>query len=318
MTKKAFITGVSGQDGSLLAEVLLGKGYEVYGLMKETSSKDNLETILENKNFNLIYGDLLNNDLICFLLRAFQFDEIYNLASQSNIRLSYNNPLLTFNVTLIGTLVLLENIKKHSPKSKMFQAGSSAMFGTSIDEDGFQRETTLFNPISPYASSKLFAHNICCNYRTNDNLFISNGILYNHESLKSKTLSGIINVVIENAIDIKKGKISTFHIPNLDICIDWGHALDYVEGMWKILQQDKPSDYIISSGKSFNIRYICNYVFNKLDLNYEDYITTDDNNILTPVLIGDSSKLKGLGWKPKYSINRMLDEIINFQTLKQN
>jgi GDPmannose 4,6-dehydratase len=307
MTKKAFITGVSGQDGSLLAEVLLSKGYEVYGLMKETSSKDNLENVLTNKNFNLIYGDLLNNDLICFLLRAFQFDEIYNLASQSNIRLSYNNPLLTFNVTLIGTLVLLENIKKHSPKSKMFQAGSSAMFGTSIDEDGFQRETTLFNPISPYASSKLFAHNICCNYRTNDNLFISNGILYNHESLKSKTLSGIINVVIENAIDIKKGKISTFHIPNLDICIDWGHALDYVEGMWKILQQDKPSDYIISSGKSFNIRYICNYVFNKLDLNYEDYITTDDNNILTPVLIGDSSKLKGLGWKPKYSIDRMLD-----------
>jgi GDPmannose 4,6-dehydratase len=316
MTKKAFITGVSGQDGSLLAEVLLDKGYEVYGLMKETSSKDNLETILENKNFNIIYGDLLNNDLICFLLRTFQFDEIYNLASQSNIRLSYNNPLLTFNVTLIGTLVLLENIKKHSQKSKMFQAGSSAMFGTSIDEDGFQRETTLFNPISPYASSKLFAHNICCNYRTNDNLFISNGILYNHESLKSKTLSGIINVVIENAIDIKKGKISTFHIPNLDICIDWGHALDYVEGMWKILQQDKPSDYIISSGKSFNIRYICNYVFNKLDLNYEDYITTDDNNTPTPVLIGDSSKLKGLGWKPKYSIDGILDEILNYQLTK--
>ena len=316
MTKKAFITGVSGQDGSLLAEVLLGKGYEVYGLMKETSSKDNLETIIENKNFNLIYGDLLNNDLICFLLRAFQFDEIYNLASQSNIRLSYNNPLLTFNVTLIGTLVLLENIKKHSPKSKMFQAGSSAMFGTSIDEDGFQRETTLFNPISPYASSKLFAHNICCNYRTNDNLFISNGILYNHESLKSKTLSGVINVIVKNAIDIKEGRMNTFHIPNLDICIDWGHALDYVEGMWKILQQDKPSDYIISSGKSFNIKYVCNYVFNKLDLNYEDYITTDDNNTPTPVLIGDSSKLKGLGWKPKYSIERILDEILNYQLTK--
>jgi len=316
MTKKAFITGVSGQDGSLLAEVLLGKGYEVYGLMKETSSKDNLETILENKNFNLIYGDLLNNDLICFLLRAFQFDEIYNLASQSNIRLSYNNPLLTFNVTLIGTLVLLENIKKHSPKSKMFQAGSSAMFGTSIDEDGFQRETTLFNPISPYASSKLFAHNICCNYRTNDNLFISNGILYNHESLKSKTLSGVVNVVIKNAIDIKKGKMDKFHIPNLDICIDWGHALDYVEGMWLILQQDKSSDYIISSGKSFNIKYVCNYVFNKLNLNYEDYITTDDNNAPTPVLIGDSSKIKGLGWKPKYSIEKILDEILNYQLTK--
>ena len=314
--KKAFITGVSGQDGSLLAEFLLNKGYEVYGLMKETSSKDNLEHILENKKFNLIYGDLLNNDLICFLLRTFQFDEIYNLASQSNIRLSYSNPLLTFNVTLIGTLILLENIKKHSPKSKMFQAGSSAMFGTSIDKDGFQRETTLFNPISPYASSKLFAHNICCNYRTNDNLFISNGILYNHESLKSKTLLGVVNVIIKNAVDIKEGRTDKFHIPNLDISIDWGHALDYVEGMWLTIQQNKPEDYIISSGKSYNIKYICDYVFSKLDMDYKNYITTDDNNKTSSILVGDPSKLKNLGWNPKYSIENILDEILNYQLSK--
>ena len=176
--KKALITGISGQDGSLLAELLLSKGYKVYGLMRESSSKNNLEDILNNKNLQIIYGDLLNNELIRLLLEIHQFDEIYNLASQSNIRLSYDNPVLTFNVTLIGTLSLLENIKKYSPISKVFQAGSSAMFGHSVDKDGFQRETTLFKPISPYASSKLFAHNICTNYREINNMYISNGILY--------------------------------------------------------------------------------------------------------------------------------------------
>ena len=309
MTKKALITGISGQDGSILAEFLLAKGYKVYGLLREKSSKDNLENIINNKDLQLIYGDSLNNDLIRLLLETYQFNEIYNLASQSNIRLSYGDPLNTFNVTLIGTLILLENIKKYSPQSKMFQAGSSAMFGNSIDEDGFQRETTPFLPVSPYASSKLFAHNISTNYRENNELYIVNGILYNHESSKSKTLLGVTNNIIKHIVDIKKGIIPDYHVPNLKVYLDIGHAEDYIEAMWLTLQQTKPDDYIISTGILNNIEYICQYTCSKLGLDYKQYIKTD-TSIELPKLKGDSSKLKSIGWNPKCSFENMMDEII--------
>ena len=309
--KKALITGVSGQDGSLLAELLLNKGYLVYGLMRSNSSKDNLENILKNKAFNLIEGDLLNNDLIAYLIKTYQFDEIYNLASQSNIRLSYDNPIHTFNVTLMGVIVLLENIKKYSPQSKTFQAGSSAMFGNNIDHDGFQRETTPMKPISPYASSKLFAHNICCNYRENENLFISNGILYNHESFKSKTLPGVLKVIINKTINFKNGEKEKFHIPNLKVYLDLGHAEDYVEAMWLILQQNKADDFIISSKESVCLEDVCNIVFNELGLNYIDFITTNSDSNPTPILVGDSTKLRNIGWSPKYTVKNLLNELIS-------
>lgn len=312
MIKTAFITGISGQDGSLLAELLLSKNYKVYGLMKENSSKKNLEEIIQHPNLQIIYGDLLNNNLICFILQNYQFNEIYNLASQSNIRLSYNDPLNTFNVTLIGTLILLENIKKYSPHSKMFQASSSSMFGNNTEKDGFQRETTPFNPISPYASSKLFAHNICSNYRQNEKLYISNGILYNHESLKFKMLFGVMNTVAQKAIDIRNNKISKFYMPNLKIAIDMGHAKDYVEAMWLVLQQPQPDDYIIASGETYSIEYICDYMFSKLGLDYKNHIETDINSIKPSEIKGDISKLKSLGWKAKYSFKDIMDEIINY------
>jgi GDPmannose 4,6-dehydratase len=315
MTKKAFITGVSGQDGSLLAEFLLEKGYKVYGLLKEKSNLSNLENITNNNNFFLIYGDLLNDNLVRYILETHQFDEVYNLASQSNVRLSYENPVNTFNVTLIGTIVLLENLRKYSSYSKIFQASSSAMFGNSIDEDGFQRETTSFKPISPYASSKLFAHNISSNYRENYKMFISNGILYNHESIKSKTLFGIINTVTQKAIEIKKGLISEFYIPNLKIHLDIGSAEDYVEAMWLTLQQKSSDDYIIASGKTYSIEDICNYIFLKLDLNYKKYIKTDSNSIESPKLKGDISKIKNLGWTPKYTFEEIITKIINYYNI---
>ena len=310
MIKKALITGVSGQDGSLLAEFLLNKGYKVWGLLREKSSKDNLENIINNENLQLIYGDSLNNELIRFLLEINQFDEIYNLASQSNIRLSYGDPLNTFNVTLIGTLVLLENIKKYSPNSKMFQAGSSAMFGNSVDNDGFQRETTPFQPISPYASSKLFAHNISNNYRENNGLYVVNGILYNHESSKTKTLLGVTNNIIKNIVNIKKGIISDYYVPNLGVYIDIGYAEDYVEGMWLTLQQEQPDTYIIASGKLNSIEYICDYTCSKLGLDYKQCIKTDNNNESSSKLKGDPTKLEMIGWKPKYSFEDIMDEII--------
>jgi len=310
--KKALITGISGQDGSLLAELLLSKGYKVYGLMRESSSKNNLEDILNNKNLQIIYGDLLNNELIRLLLEIHQFDEIYNLASQSNIRLSYDNPVLTFNVTLIGTLSLLENIKKYSPISKVFQAGSSAMFGNSVDKDGFQRETTLFKPISPYASSKLFAHNICTNYREINNMYISNGILYNHESAKSKTLLGVTNNIIKNIFNIKNKTVSDYYVPNLKVYLDIGNAEDYVEAIWLTLQQSKPDDYVISSGALNSIEHICEYACSKLGLDYKQCIKTDINSIELPKLKGDSSKLKNLGWVPKHSFIDTMDSIIKY------
>ena len=309
--KKAFITGVSGQDGSLLAEFLLNKGYEVYGLMRESSSYTNLEHIKYHTNLKLVYGNLLNNELIRLLLETHQFDEIYNLASQSNIRLSYDTPVLTFNVTLIGTLVLLENIKKYSPNSKLFQAGSSSMFGNSKDKDGFQRETTIMKPISPYASSKLFAHNICTNYREINNLYISNGILYNHESFKSKTLLGVINNIIKNLIDVKKGLISDYYIPNVNISLDIGNAEDYIHAMWLTLQQPDPNDYIISTGELISIKYICECVCLELGLEYNKCIKTDKNNKEVVGLKGDSSKLKSIGWNPKYEFTDTIKQIIN-------
>jgi GDPmannose 4,6-dehydratase len=315
LTKKALITGISGQDGSLLAEFLLAKGYKICGLLREKSSKDNLENIINNKNLQLVYGDSLNNDLIRFLLETHQFDEVYNLASQSNIRLSYGDPLNTFNVTLIGTLILLENIKKYSPHSKMFQAGSSAMFGNSIDNDGFQRETTPFFPISPYASSKLFAHNISNNYRENNNLYISNGILYNHESSKSKTLLGVTNNIIKHIVDIKKGLMSEYYVPNFKVYLDIGHANDYVEAMWVILQQEKPDNYLISTGTLNSVEYICEYTCSKLALDYKKCIKTDTNAAELPKLKGDSTKLKNLGWNPKYSFENIMDEIINYYNI---
>ena len=308
--KTSLITGVSGQDGSLLAELLLSKGYKVVGLMKETSSKDNLKDVLNNPNFKLIYGDLLNNDLIKYIISEYQFDEIYNLASQSNIRLSYDNPVHTFNVTLMGVIILLENIRKYSPKSKVFQAGSSAMFGNSMDEDGYQRETTPMKPISPYASSKLFAHNICCNYRDNEGMYVTNGILYNHESSKSKTLLGVVNVIVKHAFDIKKGIKTQFEIPNLKTNIDLGYAPEYVEGIWLTLQQDNPDDYIISSGKTYDLKYICLYVFNKLGLDYYNYLRTNINSEETLKLKGDPTKLKNIGWNNEKGLIYLIDELI--------
>jgi GDPmannose 4,6-dehydratase len=311
LIKKALITGISGQDGSLLADFLLNKGYKVWGLLREKSNKINLESIINNENLYLVYGDSLNNELIRFLLETNQFDEIYNLASQSNIRLSYGDPLNTFNVTLIGTLILLENIKKYSPHSKMFQAGSAAMFGNSIDEDGFQRETTSFHPISPYASSKLFAYNISNNYRENNKLYVVNGILYNHESSKTKTLLGVTNNVIKNIVDIKKGLTSGYYIPNLKVYLDIGHAEDYIKAMWISLQQNNPDNYIISSGKLNSIEYICEYTCSKLGLNYKQCIITDNTTELLK-LKGDPTKLKSIGWDPKYSFENLMDEIIKY------
>lgn len=305
MTKKAFITGVAGQDGSILVDFLLNKGYQVYGLVREGSCIDNLTVFKDSKDFHIINGDLLNDDLIRFIVKTYHFDEVYNLASQSNIRLSYTNPVNTFNVTLIGTLILLENLKKYSPTSKVFQAGSSAMFGYSQDGDGFQREHTPFLPVNPYGSAKLFAYNISNNYRDNHKLFVVNGILYNHESYKTKTLPGIVSTIVKKALTREQ-----FYIPNLKVNLDIGNAKDYIQAMWLTLQQEQCNNYVIASGVNRDIQYICEYVYTSLQLDYKQYITTDSNTFPTPFVKGDASRIKTLGWQPAYNLEQTIDEII--------
>lgn len=316
MKKVALITGTSGQDGSILAEFLLSKGYELLALLRNSSDKSNLQNLLNNSNFKIIYGDLMNEDLLRHILSNNQIDEIYNLASQSNVRLSYDHPRQTFEVTLIGTISLIESVKHYSPKSKIFQAGSSAMFGKSCDIDGFQRENTPFNPISPYASSKLFAHNICQNYRRNQGLYIVNGILYNHESSKNKRNSGILKTIVEKAVLIKNNKLDKFYIPNIKLEIDFGHAKDYIEAMWLCMQQKESDDYIISSGKAHSIEYVCEYVFSKLNMNYKDFIISDDIQVIDFIAKGDPSKIKNIGWSNNFTFENLIDEIIDFEINK--
>ena len=316
MMKSALITGVSGQDGSILAEFLIKNGYEVYGLLRPNSDQSNISELLEKDNFFTIYGDLMNEDLLRYVLSNNKIDEIYNLASQSNSRLSYENPRHTFEVTLMGTISLIETVKDYSPKSKIFQAGSSAMFGESCDSDGFQRESTPFHPISPYASSKLFAHNICQNYRKNQSLYIVNGILYNHESTKNKRNSGIIKTIVDKAFLIKMGKLDRFYIPNLTIQIDFGHADDYVQAAWLSMQQPKSDDYIISSGKAYSIEYICDYIFKKLNMDYKKHIESDITSNDNFISKGDSSKIEKIGWRRTFTFEQLIDQIIEFKRNK--
>jgi GDPmannose 4,6-dehydratase len=242
-------------------------------------------------------------------------DEIYNLAAQSHVRISFDQPIYTANVTGLGTLNLLEAVKLIKPDTKIYQASSSEMFGNSIDSDGFQRETTPMNPVSPYGCAKVFSYNICRNYRNSYNMFISNGILFNHESPKRGT-NFVTNKVCKEAVKIKKGLSKELKLGNLNATRDWGHAKDYVEAMWMILQQDSPDDFVCSTGISHSVQELCEYVFGKLDLDWRDYVKQDEK-FLRPEelndLKGDYSKAKQiLGWEPKYTFETMLDEMIEF------
>lgn len=311
--KKALITGVSGQDGSLLASYLLSKDYVVYGIARPDSNMENIFSLLVHDNFKLVCGDLMNGDLLRYILENEHIDEIYNLASQSNVRLSYDNPRLTFEVTLLGTISLVDCVKNYSPKTKVFQAGSSSMFGETCDEDGFQRETTAFKPISPYASSKLFAHNFCQNYRQNHGLFICNGILYNHESTKKKTNLGILNTIANKAILAHLGQIDSFFIENIKTEIDFSHAEDCIKAMWLSLQHEIPDDYIIASGVTHTIEEACAYIFSVFGLHWKDYILTSENQkdqFVDFKAKGDPSKIKSIGWDPEYNFYHLLDELI--------
>ena len=317
--KVALITGINGQDGSYLTEFLLNKGYEVWGTVKRNSVSENqtnrLGTTYHQIKNNLEYVDMTDLSSLVRIIQKCKPDEIYNLAAQSHVRISFDQPIYTANVTGIGALNLLEAVKLIDPSIKVYQASSSEMFGNNIDEDGFQRETTPMNPVSPYGCAKVFAYNIGRNYRNSYGMFISNGILFNHESPRRGT-NFVTNKVVKTAVEIKMGLRNELCLGNMESTRDWGHAKDYVEAMWLILQQETPDDYVCSTGISHSVQDLVNYVFKKLDLDPILYIK-QDNKYLRPEelkdLKGDCSKLKRVtGWEPKYTFESMLDEMIEY------
>ena len=315
--KKALITGINGQDGSYLSELLLKKGYEVHGTLKRNSVSENQTSRLINvyDELKLHYADITDMASLMNVISAVQPDEIYNLAAQSHVKISFDQPLYTANATAIGILNLLEVVKVINKNIKIYQASSSEMFGNSIDNDGYQRETTAMHPVSPYGCSKVFAYNICRNYRNSYGMFISNGILFNHESPRRGT-NFVTNKVVKEAVRIKKGLANNLKLGNLDATRDWGHAKDYVKAMWEILQLENPDDFVCATGVSHSVRELCDYVFSKLGLSWEKYVIQDAKYIRPEELNdlkGDCSKLKkATGWQKEYSFETMLDEMIAY------
>ena len=317
LKKIALITGINGQDGSYLAEFLLEKGYEVHGTLKRNSVAENQTARLDNifTQINLHYADLTDLSSLISVIQKVNPDEVYNLAAQSHVRISFDQPIYTANVTGLGTLNLLEAVKLIKPSIKIYQASSSEMFGNSIDEDGYQRETTPMNPVSPYGCAKVFSYNIARNYRNSYGMFISNGILFNHESPRRGT-NFVTNKVCKEVVKIHLGLSNELKLGNLDATRDWGHAKDYVEAMWMILQQDTSDDYVCSTGISHSVQDLCEYTFSKFGLDYKEYVKLDEK-FLRPEelrnLKGDSSKLKSItGWLPTYTFETMLDEMLEF------
>jgi GDPmannose 4,6-dehydratase len=316
--KKALITGINGQDGSYLAEFLLDKGYEVWGILKRNSVAENQTARINNEIYpklKLEYADLTDLASLIRVVSKVQPDELYNLAAQSHVRISFDQPLYTANATAIGALNILEAVRMVSPNTKVYQASSSEMFGNSIDKDGYQRETTPMNPVSPYGCAKVFAYNISRNYRHSYNMFVSNGILFNHESPRRGT-NFVTNKVCKEAVKIKLGLSNELKLGNLDATRDWGHAKDYIRAMWEILQLDKSDDFVCATGISHSVRELCEYVFSSLDLDYKEYVTQDEK-FLRPEelhnLKGDASKLvKTTNWTHDYTFESMLDEMIKY------
>ena len=316
--KRALITGINGQDGSYLAEFLLDKGYEVWGTLKRNSVSENQSSRLTKNVFSRIkleYADMTDMSSLIRILQMCKPDEVYNLAAQSHVRISFDQPIYTTEAVGVGTLNLLEAARVICPKVRIYQASSSEMFGNNIDSDGYQRETTPMNPVSPYGCAKVFVYNICRNYRNSYNMFISNGILFNHESPRRGT-NFVTNKVVKEAVKIKKGLSDKLALGNLDASRDWGHAKDYVKAMWLILQHETADDFVCSTGVSHTVRDLVEYTFNKLDLDWKQYVKHDQKYYRPEELDnlkGDYTKAKTqLGWKHEYTFESIIDEMIEY------
>ena len=313
------ITGINGQDGSYLSEFLLEKGYEVHGILKRNSIAENQTARIQHvypeiKN-NLYHADMTDMSSLLAVINQVEPDEVYNLAAQSHVRVSFDQPIYTMDSIARGTMNLLEVLRLTDSDAKVYQASSSEMFGNSIDPDGFQRETTPMSPVSPYACSKLFAFNLIKCYRTSYGLNGSNGILFNHESPR-RGVNFVTNKVAIGAVRIKKGLQTELALGNLDSTRDWGHAKDYVKIMWQILQLDEPDDFVCATGVSHSVRELCDYAFGALDLNYEDYVIQDPK-FFRPTelhdLKGCTKKLQSvIDLDLEYTFESMIDEMVGY------
>lgn len=315
--KKAFITGINGQDGSYLTEYLLGLGYEVHGIVRRNSVPEHQQSRIEfvRENLHVSYGDLLDISGLDRLLSKIQPDEIYNLAAQSHVRISFDIPEFTVQTNALGALNLLEAYRNSCPQAKYYQASSSEMFGTSVDSDGYQRETTPFQPTSPYGCAKVFAFNITRNYRKSYNLHAVNGILFNHESPRRGS-NFVTNKVIKGAVMIKKGMAKKLELGNMDSYRDWGHSKDSVRAMHMIINHNIPDDFVVAMGQTHSVREMTDYVFSKLGLDYKEFVIQNPVYFRPeelPYLRGDSSKLRStFNWKPEYTFEMIMDEMIEF------
>ena len=315
--KKAFITGITGQDGSYLAQLLLEKGYEVHGLIRRSSTfnTDRIDHLYRDSHepdakLFLHYGDLSVSGQLMDMLAAINPDEIYHLGAQSHVRVSFDMPEYTGDITGLGTLRILESIRKTGIKTKFYQASSSEMFGAAPPP---QNEKTPFQPRSPYAAAKVYAYYVAKNYRDAYGMFATNGILFNHESPR-RGETFVTRKITRAATQIKLGIRDKLYLGNLEAKRDWGFAGDFVEAMWLMLQQEKPDDYVIATGETHSVREFAEKVFAKLDLDYSRYVAVDPRYFRpteVDVLLGDASKAKkALNWQPKVTFDQLVDMMV--------
>ncbi len=306
--KTALITGITGQDGSYLAEFLLEKGYRVVGVKRRTSliNTDRIDHLFEDDNLFLYYGSMHETGWMYELIKKYMPDEVYNLAAQSHVRVSFDCPAETADIVAMGALRLLEAVRLLKPDAKFYQASSSEMYGDNPEHP--QNENTALMPASPYACAKVFSHNLMRNYREGYDMFCCAGILFNHESPR-RGETFVTRKITRAAARIKLGLQEKLYLGNLDAKRDWGHAKDYVEAMWLMMQQDKPDDYVIATGKTYTVKEFLKVVFNHAKLDIEKHVEIDPRLFRpheVPLLLGDPTKAKEiLGWKPRYTFNSL-------------
>jgi GDPmannose 4,6-dehydratase len=317
-TKRALITGITGQDGSYLAELLLAKGYEVVGVVRRSSTV-NFERIAHIQDrLELVPGDLLDQGSLVGILAEQRPNEVYNLAAQSFVMTSFSQPVLTGDVTGLGAVRLLEAIRHVDPDIRFYQASSSEVFGKVREVP--QTETTPFYPRSPYGAAKAYAHWITVNYRESYDLFAASGILFNHGSPR-RGLEFVERKVSNGVARIARGIDNELRLGNLDARRDWGFAGDYVDAMWRMLQLDEPGDYVIASGQTHSIRELCEIAFGRVDLDWSDYVVQDDRYYRpaeVDLLIGDPAKATAaFGWQPRMSFAALVEMMVDTESTPQ-
>lgn len=324
MTKKALITGLTGQDGAYLAQLLLARGYEVHGLLRRSASADVVVSRLRwlgiEGEIQVHDGNLTDLSCLIRIVRDIKPDEVYNLGAQSFVKSSWQQPLLTGSVTAMGAHNMLEAVRLESPEARFYQASSSEMYG--LIQEPVQSETTPFYPRSPYAVAKLYGHWMTINYRESFGLHASSGILFNHES-PLRGIEFVTRKITDGVARIKLGFADKLALGNLDATRDWGHARDYVRAMWLMMQQDKADDYVIATGRTTSVRDFCTLAFSQAGLNMGDHVVVDQR-FMRPaevdVLLGDASKARTkLGWEPECSLEQLVSEMLeaDLQRVKQ-